>query len=95
MKSLDLSQQACRVPLGPIPPASEKRVQELGGDLMNLYRVIGHNPNLLAAWIGTGRGWPGPRFVVLVGSIGATPMAIAGLALLARFPAHHPRPNSK
>jgi alkylhydroperoxidase family enzyme len=51
MKSLDLSQQECRVPLVPIPPESEKRVKELGGDLMNLYRVIGHNPKLLAGWI--------------------------------------------
>lgn len=51
MTTLDTSQQACRVPLVPIPPASEARIKELGGDLMNLYRVIGHNPGLLAGWI--------------------------------------------
>lgn len=51
MDSLDKSQQPCRVPLVPIPPDSEKRIKELGGDLMNLYKVIGHNPKLLAGWI--------------------------------------------
>jgi alkylhydroperoxidase family enzyme len=51
MNNLDPSQQACRVPMVPIPPESEQRIKELGGDLMNLYRVIGHNPKMLAGWI--------------------------------------------
>jgi len=44
--------------------------------------------SLLAAWIAAGRGWPGPRLLVLVGSVGAALTAIAVLALppiLARF----------
>jgi O-antigen ligase len=44
--------------------------------------------SLLAAWIAAGRGRPGPRLLVLVGSIGAALTAVAMLALppiLARF----------
>jgi len=51
MKSLDTSTLQSRLPLVPIPPESEKRLKELGGDLMNLYRVMGHNPKMLAGWI--------------------------------------------
>jgi alkylhydroperoxidase family enzyme len=51
MKPLDLSNQQPRLPMVPIPPDSEKRIKELGGDLMNLYRIIGHNPTMLAGWI--------------------------------------------
>lgn len=51
MKDLDLTQQPCRVPLVPIPPECDRRLDELGADKMNLYRVIGHNPKMLASWI--------------------------------------------
>src|SRR5262245_34338290 len=51
MKPLDLSKLESRLLMVPIPPESERRIKDLGGDLSNLYRIIGHNPTLLAGWI--------------------------------------------
>jgi hypothetical protein len=40
-----------RVPLVEIDEANKKRLQELGGEFLNLYKVIGNNPRMLSAWI--------------------------------------------
>ena len=40
-----------RVPLVEIDEANRKRLRELGGEFLNLYKVIGNNPLMLSAWI--------------------------------------------
>jgi alkylhydroperoxidase family enzyme len=40
-----------RVPLVEIDASNKKRLQELGGEFLNLYKVIGNNPPMLSASI--------------------------------------------
>ena len=40
-----------RLPLKEIDERNKQRIRELNGEFLNLYRVIGHNPNMLAGWI--------------------------------------------
>src|SRR5678815_1414838 len=40
-----------RLPLKEIDDRNKKRIRELNGEFLNLYRVLGHHANLLSAWI--------------------------------------------
>lgn len=40
-----------RLPLKEIDERNKKRIRELNGEFLNLYRVLGHHANLLSAWI--------------------------------------------
>ena len=40
-----------RLPLKEIDDKNKKRIVELNGEFLNLYRVLGHHANLLSAWI--------------------------------------------
>jgi alkylhydroperoxidase family enzyme len=40
-----------RLPLKEIDEKNKRRILELKGDLLNLYRVLGHHEGLLSAWI--------------------------------------------
>ncbi len=40
-----------RLPLKEIDEKNKKRIRELNGEFLNLYRVLGHHPQLLSAWI--------------------------------------------
>ena len=40
-----------RLPLKEIDERNRKRIRELNGEFLNLYRVLGHHANLLSAWI--------------------------------------------
>ena len=40
-----------RLPLKEIDDTNKKRIVELNGEFLNLYRVLGHHANLLSAWI--------------------------------------------
>src|SRR5260370_37082817 len=48
---LDLSKQESRLPLVEIDERNKQRIRELEGEFLNLYKVIGHHPTLLSAWI--------------------------------------------
>jgi hypothetical protein len=48
---LDLSKQESRLPLVEIPEDNKKRIKELDGEFLNLYKIIGHNPTMLTGWI--------------------------------------------
>lgn len=45
------SKIAPRLPLKEIDDRNKKRIRELNGEFLNLYRVLGHHANLLSAWI--------------------------------------------
>jgi len=45
------SKTAPRLPLKEIDERNKKRILELNGEFLNLYRVLGHHANLLSAWI--------------------------------------------
>jgi alkylhydroperoxidase family enzyme len=47
----DAKEPKVRVPLVEIDEANKKRLRELGGEFLNLYKVIGNNPRMLSAWI--------------------------------------------
>ncbi len=40
-----------RLPLKEIDERNKKRIRELNGEFLNLYRVLGHHAHLLSAWI--------------------------------------------
>ena len=40
-----------RLPLKEIDEKNKRRIVELNGEFLNLYRVLGHHANLLSAWI--------------------------------------------
>ena len=40
-----------RLPLKEIDDRNKKRIRELNGEFLNLYRVLGHHSQLLSAWI--------------------------------------------
>jgi alkylhydroperoxidase family enzyme len=40
-----------RLPLKEIDERNKKRIKELNGEFLNLYRVIGHNETMLSAWL--------------------------------------------
>ena len=40
-----------RLPLKEIDAKNKKRIRELNGEFLNLYRVLGHHEKLLSAWI--------------------------------------------
>ena len=40
-----------RLPLKDIDEKNKKRIRELNGEFLNLYRVLGHHAKLLSAWI--------------------------------------------
>ena len=40
-----------RLPLKEIDDKNQKRIVELNGEFLNLYRVLGHHAHLLSAWI--------------------------------------------
>jgi alkylhydroperoxidase family enzyme len=40
-----------RLPLIEIDPVNKKRIKELNGEFLNLYKVLGHHQKLLSAWI--------------------------------------------
>ena len=40
-----------RLPLKEIDDRNKKRIRELNGEFLNLYRVLGHHAHLLSAWI--------------------------------------------
>ena len=40
-----------RLPLREIDERNRKRIRELNGEFLNLYRVLGHHSQLLSAWI--------------------------------------------
>ena len=40
-----------RLPLKEIDEKNKKRINELNGEFLNLYRVLGHHSTLLSAWI--------------------------------------------
>jgi len=40
-----------RLPLKEIDERNKKRIRELNGEFLNLYRVLGHHANLLSSWI--------------------------------------------
>ena len=40
-----------RLPLKEIDAGNKKRIRELNGEFLNLYRVLGHHSTLLSAWI--------------------------------------------
>ena len=40
-----------RLPLVEIDERNKQRIVELEGEFLNLYKVIGHNPTMLSAWI--------------------------------------------
>jgi alkylhydroperoxidase family enzyme len=40
-----------RLPLKEIDETNKKRIRELNGEFLNLYRVLGHHAKLLSAWI--------------------------------------------
>src|SRR5207248_536351 len=40
-----------RLPLKEIDERNKKRILELNGEFLNLYRVLGHHAHLLSAWI--------------------------------------------
>jgi alkylhydroperoxidase family enzyme len=40
-----------RLPLKEIDDKNKQRIRELNGEFLNLYRVLGHHPKLLSAWI--------------------------------------------
>jgi len=48
---LDLSKQESRLPLVEIPEDNKRRIRELDGEFLNLYKIIGHNPTMLTGWI--------------------------------------------
>ncbi len=46
-----------RLPLKEIDDKNKKRIRELNGEFLNLYRVLGHHAKLLSAWIGARATW--------------------------------------
>jgi alkylhydroperoxidase family enzyme len=43
--------QKCRLPLKEIDEKNKKRITELKGEFLNLYKVLTHHPALLSAWL--------------------------------------------
>jgi alkylhydroperoxidase family enzyme len=51
MAAAQTSKNKSRLPLKEIDDKNKKRIKELNGEFLNLYRVLGHHPQLLSAWI--------------------------------------------